>query len=94
MGSASTGTSGRNDPGDSNAEDIAREYAVRIRARLCSPRVKEIRLFGSRARGDAREDSDYDVLLVLDLRSPELRSEILPKSRIRLWDSGVECVSS
>ena len=57
-------------------EDLAREYAKRIRTRL-GPRVKEVRLFGSRARGDAREYSDYDVLVVLDQRSPELRAEIL-----------------
>lgn len=31
---------------------------------LCSP--VEIKLFGSRARGDARPDSDYDLLIVLD----------------------------
>ncbi|MBI2892696.1 MAG: nucleotidyltransferase domain-containing protein [Deltaproteobacteria bacterium] len=29
-------------------------------------RLKEVRLFGSRARGDARVDSDADVLVVLD----------------------------
>ena len=65
-------------------EDVAREYATRIRARL-GPRVKEIRLFGSRARGDARADSDYDVLLVLDQRSPEVRAEILEVA-VRMMD--------
>jgi predicted nucleotidyltransferase len=39
--------------------------------------VKEIRLFGSRARGDAHEYSDFDVLVVLDQRNPEVRAEIL-----------------
>jgi predicted nucleotidyltransferase len=34
-------------------------------------------LFGSRARGDARDDSDYDVLVVVDHRTPELRAMIL-----------------
>ena len=57
-------------------DDIAREYATRIRARL-GPRVQEIRLFGSRARGDARQYSDYDMLVVLDRRTPEFRAEIL-----------------
>ena len=33
---------------------------------------EEIRLFGSRARGDADEDSDYDLFVVVpDARSPE-----------------------
>jgi predicted nucleotidyltransferase len=38
-------------------------------------RIERVVLFGSRARGDAREDSDYDVAVFLkDLtdRSPEL----------------------
>jgi predicted nucleotidyltransferase len=34
--------------------------------RLFGTRVRELRLFGSRARGDARPDSDVDVLVVLD----------------------------
>jgi predicted nucleotidyltransferase len=34
-------------------------------------------LFGSRARGDARDDSDYDMLVVVDERTPELRTIIL-----------------
>lgn len=33
-------------------------------ARLCSKyRVRELSLFGSRARGDSRGDSDYDFLV-------------------------------
>ena len=30
-------------------------------------------LFGSRARGDHRTDSDYDILLIVQRRSPALR---------------------
>ncbi len=33
--------------------------------------IEEMRLFGSRARGDWRPDSDYDVLVVLTRRTPE-----------------------
>ena len=43
-------------------------------ARSVAPMAKRILLFGSRARGDAREDSDWDVLVLLD------------KDRIRLED--------
>jgi uncharacterized protein len=32
---------------------------------LYGPRLKQVLLYGSRARGDHREDSDYDVLVVL-----------------------------
>ena len=38
-------------------------------------RLNELKLFGSRARGEAREDSDYDVLVAVDdLTSAEARS--------------------
>ena len=43
-------------------------------ARSVAPQAKRILLFGSQARGDAREDSDWDVLVLLD------------KDRIRLED--------
>jgi len=33
---------------------------------LYGPRLKQVLLYGSRARGDFREDSDYDVLVVLE----------------------------
>lgn len=47
------------------------EKEIRIVERfkqLVSQRVKvhEVRVFGSRARGDAAEDSDLDVLVVVD----------------------------
>ena len=57
-------------------DEVAREHADQVRAKLGSS-VEEIRLFGSRARGDARKDSDYNILVVLDRRTPEIRSEIL-----------------
>jgi predicted nucleotidyltransferase len=42
---------------------------LRLKAELTAlygPRLKQILLYGSRARGDNREDSDYDVLVVLN----------------------------
>ena len=41
---------------------------VRLKSELTDlygPRLKQILLYGSRAPGDHREDSDYDVLVVL-----------------------------
>ena len=42
---------------------------LRLKAELAAiygPRLKQILLYGSRARGDHREDSDYYVLVVLE----------------------------
>lgn len=48
--------------------------AITDMAKSIIPPNSEMILFGSRARGDAREDSDWDLLLLLD------------KDRIRLDD--------
>jgi len=55
---------------------VAVEFARLVRERL-GPRVLEVVLFGSRARGEAREDSDYDVVVVVDRRSADVREAIL-----------------
>ncbi|HWP47204.1 MAG TPA: nucleotidyltransferase domain-containing protein [Candidatus Limnocylindrales bacterium] len=39
-------------------------------------RLKQVILFGSRARGDHAPDSDYDCLVVLDEVSPEVKNSI------------------
>ena len=55
---------------------MAVEFARLVRGRLGS-RVLEVVLFGSRARGEAREDSDYDVVVVVDHRDADVREAIL-----------------
>lgn len=46
-------------------------------AGLYGDRIERIVLFGSRARGDAREDSDYDVAVFLkDFRTADRWEEI------------------
>lgn len=39
-------------------------------------RLRELTVFGSRARGDAREDSDVDLLVVVDGLSESERGEV------------------
>lgn len=41
------------------------EYASRLRE-LFGDRLSDVRLFGSFARGEAHEDSDVDVLVLID----------------------------
>lgn len=48
-----------------------------LRAMLESEfRVVELRLFGSKARGDDQEDSDIDVMVVLEDYNPVIESRI------------------
>jgi len=56
--------------------EIAREYAQRLREKLGN-HVKSIVLFGSRARGEAKAGSDWDVLVVLDGADPALEQATL-----------------
>ena len=49
------------------SDKISIEFAGRVKSRLKS-HLKKIILFGSRARGDSYEGSDYDILIVLDER--------------------------
>ncbi len=52
-------------------DQVVRTFATELRERL-GPRVRQILLLGSRARGDVGEGSDYDMLVVVGQRTPEL----------------------
>ncbi|MBN1991544.1 MAG: nucleotidyltransferase domain-containing protein [Anaerolineae bacterium] len=56
-------------------EEILDLFSEKMREELGS-HLKEIILFGSRARGDFAPDSDYDCLLVMDKIPPETENII------------------
>lgn len=62
---------------------IAREFRRRLSAIVP---IVDLRVFGSRARGDAAPDSDLDVFIELEEATPELRQRI---SEIA-WEVGFE----
>ena len=55
---------------------VAVEFAREVRNRL-GVHVRQIILFGSQARGDASERSDYDFIVVVDERTRALREALL-----------------
>jgi len=58
-------------------------------AELYGPMLDRVVLFGSRARGDAEEDSDYDVAVFLkDIRPGIAEWYRLADLRTRILDSG------
>lgn len=55
--------------------DIASEYAARLASRLGN-NLRRVSLFGSRARGEARPRSDFDLMVVLRRASGEQRRAV------------------
>jgi predicted nucleotidyltransferase len=52
-------------------------------------RPSKIFLFGSRAQGKSREDSDYDLLLLIE-KSELSRHERMSKALTTLWGCGIK----
>lgn len=52
------------------ADPILQDFLLRIRG--IRSRIRQLTLFGSRARGDHRLESDYDILVVVPRKEPEV----------------------
>ena len=61
---------------DPRSDPVVLLFGSEVRRRLGGS-LRQLCLFGSRARGDARDDSDYDMLVVVDRRTPEIRGIVV-----------------
>lgn len=60
-------------------DKVSREFAEIIRNKL-KYHLRKIVLFGSYARGDFNEGSDYDILIVVDKREKNIQDIVLNAS--------------
>ncbi|MDE6647968.1 MAG: nucleotidyltransferase domain-containing protein, partial [Prevotella sp.] len=69
--------------------------AISQKAKEITPKGSEVILFGSQARGDARPDSDWDILILLDkdkVTSDDMDEYSYPLREMG-WDYN-ECVTA
>lgn len=62
--------------------------AITDTAKRVVPQGSEVILFGSHARGDAREGSDWDVLILLD--KDRITSQDIDNYTYPLWERGLD----
>ncbi len=60
-------------------DKITQQFARLVRQKL-EQHIKKMILFGSHARGEATEDSDYDVLVIVDRRDKNVQELVLDAS--------------
>ena len=57
-------------------DPVVVDFATQLK-RALGTHLRGLWLFGSRARGEARPDSDYDLLVLLDRDAADLRDRVL-----------------
>ena len=67
------------------ALDILRQFKERLPTRI-KKHIIEIQCFGSYARGEEKEDSDLDVLVVVDRENIKLEEEIFDVAYQLMWE--------
>lgn len=59
---------------DANDKKLILEFKNKLSPELTT-HIKKIIIFGSRVRGEAAEDSDFDVIALVDEKTPEIVKE-------------------
>ena len=62
---------------------LAKEYSKILKKKL-GTHLKKVYLYGSQARGDYWEGSDYDMLVIVDKRTPFIREKVLETAEIMM----------
>jgi hypothetical protein len=65
------------------------QLATSLKERFCASfplRMRKLIVFGSRARGDAAEDSDLDVIALVNERDPEIERRLEDITYSFMWD--------
>lgn len=66
-----------------------RQIALELKRRLSAEvrdHLSRLILYGSRARGDAAEDSDLDMIALVDTKTPELEAQMEEVAYRVMWD--------
>ena len=69
--------------------ELDKELIEELKQRLPADILKHIRrmiMYGSRARGDATEDSDLDLVALVDEKTPELEQALDEIAYNLMWD--------
>lgn len=75
-----------------NIPPVAARYAGEVRHKL-GRHVRGIILFGSHARGDAADSSDYDFIVILDKYDRSLREAVVDAGANMLNEGNALCAA-
>lgn len=62
-----------------SSDIIVQELSEALKKEI-GPAIRDIILFGSRARGDSSPDSDYDILVLIEKETKEMEDKIFSTS--------------
>lgn len=74
-------------------KQIVEELKRRLPADILQ-HVRQLILFGSRARGEAEEDSDLDLIALVDEKTPELEMALDETAYSVMWDHNFKPIIS